>query len=104
MAERVAAGTWVEIHRVVLRAGERAAQIPADTQAVPLEMRVRGFLVEPAALGEAAEISTAAGRRLRGTLTDVNPAYAHGFGAPLAELAAIGPEVRAILRRRRGAG
>ena len=101
MAERIAAGTWVEIHRIVLRPGERAAQIPEDTTAVPLEMRVKGLLVEPAALGEAAEISTAAGRRLRGTLTDATPAYTHGFGPPIPELSTIGQAARALLRKRR---
>jgi hypothetical protein len=100
MAEQIAAGTWVEIHRIVLRPGERAAQIPEDTKAVPLEMRVKGFLVEPAALGEEAEIRTAAGRRLRGTFTEVNPAYTHSFGPPVPELSTIGEEVRAMLRER----
>jgi hypothetical protein len=98
MAERIDRGTWVEIHRVVLRPGERAPQIPEDTKAIPLEMRVRGFLAEPAALGDEAEIVTPAGRRLRGTLAEVNPAYAHGFGPPIPELSTIGQEVRAILR------
>ena len=54
MAERAAQGAWVEIHRCVLQAGERAPQVPEDTQRVPLEMRVKGFLVAPAAPGEAA--------------------------------------------------
>jgi hypothetical protein len=101
MAERITTGTWVEIHRVVLRPGERAPQIPDDTQGVPLEMRAKGFLVEAAALGEEAEILTPAGRRLRGTLAAVNPAYTHGFGAPIPELSGIGQEVRAILRKQR---
>ena len=83
---------------VVLSAGERAPQVPDDTRQVPLEMRVKGFLVSPAAPGEMAEIITPAGRRLRGTLAAVNPAYTHGFGAPLPELSAIGGEVRAMLR------
>ena len=100
MAERIARGTWVEVHRVVLRPGERAPQIPDDTKAVPLEMRVKGFLAEPAGLGEEAEINTPAGRRLRGRLIEVNPAYTHGFGPPIPELSAIGQELRAILRKR----
>jgi hypothetical protein len=98
MAETVAKGTWVEIHCVVLPTGERAPQVPEDTQRVPLEMRVKGFLAAPAALGEDAEIITPAGRRLAGRLVEVNPAYTHGFGAPIAELAPIGEEVRAVLR------
>ena len=97
MAERIARGTWVEIRRVVLRPDERAPNIPADTRAVPLEMRVKGFLAEERAIGEEAEIITAAGRRLSGVLAEVNPAYAHGFGPPIQELSTIGSEVRALL-------
>lgn len=100
MAERVAKGTWVEIHAVVLHPGERAPRVPADTKAVPLEMRAKGFLVAEAAIGDEAEIATVAGRRFRGTVTAVNPPYTHGFGAPVPELLAIGGEVRALLRGR----
>ncbi len=97
MAEPIASGTWVEIHRVVLGPAERAPQVPEDTRAVPLEMRVKGFLVAPAMLGDEVTIVTPAGRHLRGTLTEVNPAYTHGFGAPIPELSTIGTEVRVIL-------
>jgi hypothetical protein len=100
MAEQVAQGTLVEIHARVLEAGERAPQVPGDTRQVPLEMRVKGCLVAAAAPGEVVEITTPAGRRLRGTLASVNPPYSHGFGTPLPELSAIGEEVRAILRER----
>lgn len=100
MAERIAQGTLVDIHRCVLQPDERAPQVPGDTRQVPLEMCVKGFLLAPAAPGEPAEIMTPAGRRLSGTLTAVNPSYTHGFGDPLPELSAIGGEVRAILRER----
>ncbi len=102
MSEAVAKGVWVEVHGTVLPAGERAPQVPEDTQGVPLEMRVKGFLVEPAALGEEAEIVTPAGRKLRGRLAEVNPAYLHSFGAPIPELSSIGSEVKAILRTQEG--
>lgn len=102
MAEPIAKGTWVEIHRIVLAAGERAPQVPDDTRRVALELRVKGFLVEPAAVGDEAEIVTPAGRRLRGTLAEVNPAYTHGFGPPIPALSTIGSEVRALLRKRGG--
>jgi hypothetical protein len=98
MAETVAKGAWVEIHRIVLPAGKRAPQAPEDTRAVPLEMRVKGWLVTDAALGEDAEIVTAAGRHLRGTLAVVNPGYTHGFGAPIPELSTVAAEVVAMLR------
>ena len=100
MAKLISKGTWVEIHNIVLPAGERAPQVPEDTQQVPLEMRVKGFLLEPASLDEEVEIITTVGRHLRGRLIEVNPAYTHQFGAPIPELSTIGGEVRAILRER----
>lgn len=99
MGERLAKGTWVEIHAVVLPAGERAPQVPEDTARVPLEMRAKGFLVEATEIGAEADVLTTTGRRLRGTVTAANPSYDHGFGAPLPELLEIGGEVRAILRK-----
>lgn len=96
--EAVPAGTWVEIHDIVLPAGQRAPQVPAETQAVPLELRVKGWLVAPAAVGSEAEIETAVGRRLRGRLETVMPATTHGFGGPVPELAAVGRELRALVR------
>jgi hypothetical protein len=101
MAETIAAGSWVEMYRVVLPAGQRAPQVPNDTRRVPLEMRVKGFLVVAAALGEEVEIDTVAGRRLRGTLVAVNPAYTHGFGAPIMALTGIAGEVRRLLEDQR---
>ena len=98
MAERAAKGAWVEIHGIVLAAGERAPQVPEDTQRVPLEMRAKGFLVAPASMGETVEVVTVAERRLSGALSAINPAYDHGFGAPLAELLTIGQELRALLQ------
>ena len=94
---RAEPGTWVEVGREVLAAGERAPQVPEDTARVPLEMRARGFLEQAAALGEPAVIVTAAGRRIRGTLVAIEPAYTHGFGAPVPELAPVGGELRALL-------
>lgn len=100
MDEIIAAGTWVEIYSVVLEPGQRAQRLPNDTQQVPLEMRVKGFLAAPAKEGGSVEIITPSGRRLSGTLISVNPPYSHGFGAPIPELAHIGGEVRALLRER----
>jgi hypothetical protein len=97
VARRAAAGAWVELHSIVLAPEERAPQVPEDTRGVPLELRVKGHLVEAAELGSEAEIVTVTGRRLRGTLDAIDPAYAHGFGAPIAELLAVGGEARAIL-------
>jgi hypothetical protein len=101
VTDAVDKGTWVEVHSIVLPAGERAAQAPDDTRKVPLEMRAKGFLTAPAVMGEEAEILTAAGRCLRGILAVVNPPYLHGFGPPIPELTLIGSEVRAMLQCRR---
>lgn len=100
MSELIAKGSWVEIHTIVLQAGERAPHVPVDTQQVPLEMRAKGFLITPAAIGEACEIETTTRRRLHGTLSEVNPAYTHSFGSPIPELTTIGNEVRALLREK----
>jgi len=103
MTETIAGGTWVEIHGVVLPAGERAPQVPADTRAVPLEMRVKGFLLNDARLGDEVQIRTPSGRCLRGTLSRANPSYDHGFGPPIPALSGIAEEVRALLTNDEGA-
>lgn len=91
-------GTWVQVHQVVLPPGERAPQVPADTQAVPLEMWVKGFLTHDAAPGEEAEVLTLADRRVKGTLVAVEPAYGHDFGRPVPELLTVGRELRELLK------
>jgi hypothetical protein len=100
MVEKIAAGTWVEIADVLLKADERAPQVPQDTRQTALEMRVKGFLAVDARLGdEEAQIITAAGRKLQGRLVEVNPAYRHSFGAPIPELLNIGVQLRALLKQ-----
>ncbi len=98
MPERIAANTLVEIQRIVLAAGDRAPQVPEETQQVPLVMRVKGFLINDASLGEQAEVQTPAGRRLHGTLVDGSPAYTHTFGPRIEALSHIGTELRELLR------
>jgi len=103
MTQRAVKNTWVEIGAVVLEKDERAPNLPDDTKQVPLEMRVKGFLLHDAQKGGEAEIITPSGRTVRGTLTDVNPVYTHMFGRPIPELSPIAGEIRAILRGRRNA-
>lgn len=100
MSEPIAAGSWVELHRIVLTSEERAAHLPEDTRQLPLEMRVKGFLINAAVLGEEAQITTVTGRQLHGILAEANPAYTHTFGPPIPELATIGAEARAILHKK----
>lgn len=93
----VRAGTWVEVHRVVLGPGARAPQVPPDTQLVPLELLARGWLDAPAVLGDDVSVTTATGRHVHGTLVAVEPGYDHTFGPPVPELLAVGRELRALL-------
>lgn len=95
-------GDWVQIHRIVLEAGARAPQVPEDTQKVPLEARIKGFLAnETAQIGEEVAIRTLAGRQVEGRLVAINPVYGHDFGEPIPELLAIGPELRRMLEERK---
>ena len=100
MTQRAVKDTWVEIGAIVLQKGERAPHLPEDTKQVPLEMRVKGFLLHDAEEGGEAEIITLSGRTVRGTLTEINPVYTHLFGRPIPELSSIAGEIRAILRER----
>ena len=90
-------GDWIEIHTIVLDSGERASQVPEDTQAVPLEMRVKGFATTDGSIGEEMKICTLNGHSMLGELISVNPAYPHGYGNPVLELLPIGLELRALL-------
>ncbi|HQJ11683.1 MAG TPA: 2-amino-4-oxopentanoate thiolase subunit OrtA [Anaerolineae bacterium] len=86
----ISKGTWVEIEQIVLKPEERAPSLPPETQAVPYVMRVSGFLLEDADLGQEVRIRTLIGRELRGTLRVINPSYTHSFGETVPELLTIG--------------
>jgi 2-amino-4-ketopentanoate thiolase alpha subunit len=93
-------GQWVQVSKVLLKPGERAPGIPEETAAVPLTMKVKGFLLENGAVeGETVTIRTVTGRQVQGQLISVNPVYAVDFGEPQPELLRVGPAVRALLRR-----
>lgn len=94
-----AAGDWVQVHNVVLAPDQRTGRIPADTQAVPFESWVKGFLLNSnAQVGDDVEIKTTCGRVVSGELVAVNPGFAYGFGdAFVPELLYVGPQARAIL-------
>ena len=91
-------GDWAQVYQVVLQPGERAPQVPDDTQRVSLEFRVKGFLKGEARVGEQATVVTVTGREASGRLVAVDPPYGHDFGRPVPELLKIGIELRAILR------
>ena len=98
-SDKARKGDWVQIHQIVLPAGQRAPQVPEDTAQVPLEMKVKGILLnQEASLGELVTIRTAVGRVLEGTLVAVNPSYDISYGPPPAELRGVGEELRRILK------
>ena len=95
---RAVKGEWVNIHKIILAADERAAQIPEDTKKVPLEMWVKGFLVEnTASIGDKVRVRTITGREETGNLVDINPTYRHSFGEFVPELLQVGIKIKEIL-------
>ena len=91
-------GDWVRIHKIILEVGQRASNIPEDTQKVPLEMWDKGFLLdEKANIGDEVEVETYIGRIVKGRLIEVNPYYKHDFGKSVPELLYIGRQARSIL-------
>lgn len=91
-------GDWVRIHNIVLKPSERSPRLPEDTQKVPLEMWDKGFLIdEGAKIGDEVEVETYIGRKIKGTLIEVNPYYRHDFGKCVPELLYIGRQVRSLL-------
>lgn len=99
MTEQAQAGDWVQIHRIVLTPEQRPTNLPAETRAVPLEMRIKGWLItESGNLGGEVTIRTAIGRKMTGRLIAVNPAYGHDFGQAVPELLAAGDDLVALMR------
>lgn len=91
-------GDWVRIYNVVLEVGERATNIPEDTQNVPLEMWSKGFLLEEGAkIGDHVKVETYIGRTVEGELLEVNPFWDHDYGKAVPELLYIGRQAREIL-------
>jgi 2-amino-4-ketopentanoate thiolase alpha subunit len=90
-------GAWVEVQRVVLKAGERAPNVPNDTARVDFVARIRGFLLAEAPMGTQATVRTLAGRQVSGRLTAVNPRNPADFGNPVPELLRLGAAAREAL-------
>lgn len=92
-------GTWVQIHSIILQPEERTGKIPEDTQKVPLEMWVKGYLNEDAQIGDDVSISTVTKRVQQGILVEICPTYNYGFGSTFVpELLEIDSQLRDILR------
>lgn len=90
-------GEWVRIHSIVLKANERTAKLPADTQKCDLEMWTKGFLQEDAEIGDQVTVVTAVGRKETGKLIEVNPYWKHSYGTFVPELVQIDKQLREIM-------
>lgn len=90
-------GAYVRIYNIVLKAEERTGSLPEDTKKVPLEMWVKGFLLEDANIGEEVKIKTITGRVISGKLLEENPVFRHSYGEFVPELLEIGIKAREIL-------
>lgn len=96
-------GSWVEVECTLLEPADRSKNLPPDTAAQPLRMWVKGFLQTEAEIGQQAMVETITGRRVTGTLTDIDPGYFHTFGRPIPELAHVGRDLRERLAAYRAA-
>lgn len=91
-------GDWVKIHNIVLEPNERPTNIPEDTQQVPLETWVKGFLLnDEAKIGDKVEIETYIGRKTEGKLIEINPYYDHDYGKAVPEILYIGRQAKELL-------
>lgn len=91
-------GDWVRIHNVVLKAEDRTAKIPEDTQKCDLEMWVKGSLIDEAAqIGDTVTVETSTGRREKGILLEENPHYTHSYGDFVPEIIEIDKRLRKVM-------
>ncbi len=96
-------GDLVQIHLTILEPADRPVNLPESTREVPYETWIKGFLINSTAdIGDQAEITTFAGRKLQGALSAVYPVYDHDFGEPQPELLTIGQELSARLSNGEG--
>lgn len=90
-------GQWVRIHSVVLKADERTAKLPEDTQKCDLEQWTKGFLQADAEIGDEVTVKTASNRLEKGTLIEVEPYWTHSYGKFVPELVEIDRQIREIM-------
>lgn len=90
-------GDWVQVEETVLKAGERAPQVPEDTQNCDLKMWVKGVAEEGGSIGDVIEVKTVTGRKLKGVLVGVNPRYIHDYGEFQPELLRIELQLKEIM-------
>ena len=90
-------GDWVRIHRVILSAEERTANLPEDTKRVPFEMWVKGHLLQDGEIGDQVRVRTVSGREEHGTLIEVNPQFDVNFGSFVPEVLEMDVRLRTAL-------
>ncbi|GAB6190092.1 2-amino-4-oxopentanoate thiolase subunit OrtA [Marinitoga arctica] len=91
-------GDWVQIYFIGLNPEQRTSNIPEDTKRVPLEIRIKGFLLNnEAKIGDDVKIETPVGRVVEGTLEEIYPKYKHNFGKPIIELLQVGKQLREMI-------
>ena len=91
------AGDWVRIHRVILAAAERTANLPEDTKQVPFEMWVKGHLLSDGEIGNEVTVKTVSGRTEHGTLIEVDPQFDVNFGRFVPEILEMDVRLRTAL-------
>jgi hypothetical protein len=84
---KIPKGTWVEVELTLLNAVRRVGGRPADPAPT---VRVSGFLLEDAELGQQVRIRTINGKLHVGKLRIQSPSYGHSFGHTVPELLKIG--------------
>jgi len=72
--------TYVEVKSIILETDERSGNLPMDTKEVPLVMKIKGYLLEPAHIGDPVQILTMTKRIETGVLVKAHPSYTHSFG------------------------
>ena len=92
-------GSWVQIHKIILKPQERPSSLPEATKKAPLECWVKGFLNVDAEMGDLVKVTTLTGRDESGTLVALNPSYHHDFGQFVPELLEISRMVREQIAR-----
>ena len=90
----VKSGTWVNIRSTILKAGERASNIPEDTAETPLVMWIKGYLLADCKIGEKAQVQTVTGRIESGILEEAEPSTDINFGIFVPEVMKIGVQAR----------
>jgi hypothetical protein len=88
---KIPKGTWVEVERTLPDTNRSGFRRPLDPPKAPsYVVRISGFLLEDAELGQQVKIRTIMGKLHTGKLRIQSPSYGHSFGHTVPELLKIG--------------